>query len=80
MNENLQLAKDLLVDLIAELDVLLEDVRDERETAAAHDGVDGEPEYIRNIVREREVMMDVATMLAEVRLEWSGEPQPLGEA
>jgi hypothetical protein len=57
------------------VDVLLEDVRDERKAAAAHDGVDGEPEYVRDIVRQRAALMDVAAMLADVRLEWSDEPQ-----
>ena len=30
---------------------------------------------VRKIARQREVLMNVATMLADVRFEWSREPQ-----
>jgi hypothetical protein len=74
-NEKLQQTKDLLVDLIAELDLVLEDLRDIRGDVAATDGMDRGLESVRKIARQRDVLMNVAAMLADVRFEWSQEPQ-----
>jgi hypothetical protein len=79
-NEKLQQTKDLLVDLIAELDMALEDLRALQGVDLAGDGIGSEPEQVRSVVRQREVLINIAAMLAEVRFERSQEPARQREA
>jgi hypothetical protein len=72
-NEKLQQTKDSLVELIAELDMVLEDLRGLDGNAFGSDGPGSEPEYLRKVVRQREVLLNVAAMLAELRFERSAE-------
>ncbi|HEX3601340.1 MAG TPA: hypothetical protein VHU84_14405 [Lacipirellulaceae bacterium] len=74
-NVKLAQTRELLVDLIAELDVALQDEREARQEIAKHDGADGDSDYARKLAQQREVLMSVATMLADMRFERSREPQ-----
>jgi hypothetical protein len=76
-NYKLRQVRNLLVDLIAEVDVALEEVQAARRATPAldGDGEGGESESLGEILRQREVLISVAIMLADVRLEWRGERQ-----
>jgi hypothetical protein len=78
-NVKLQQTRDLLVELIAELDLVLEEVRTLRRDTPVNGGVDGESDYLRRIVLQREQLVNVAMQIADMQFEWRNEPQHQGE-
>jgi hypothetical protein len=78
-NFKLRQVQDLLVELIAEIDVTLEKIQASPRPQPVQDGngAGGKPDSLQSVIRQREVLMSVAIMLADVRLEWRGERQYL---
>lgn len=80
-NEKLQQTRDLLVELIAEIDVVLEDERLAHRGNSGrdgHDGIaghDGDPPHVRRLARQRELVLTVASVLADMRFETGRETQ-----
>lgn len=72
-NRKLQRTRHQFSEVIAELDRVLDEVRALRGAKLGQDGaeaVEGEPEWIRRLVQQRQVLRDVAAQIAEMRLDW----------
>jgi hypothetical protein len=78
-NFKLRQVQDLLVELIAEIDVTLEKIQASPRAQPVQngDGRGGESDSLSRIIDQREVLMSVAIMLADVRFDWREEPQHL---
>jgi hypothetical protein len=79
-NEKLQQTRELLVELIAELDMVLHDVREAKDLRLGlsevngHNGeADGHPDWVEKIARQREALLLVATTIADMQFEWPAE-------
>jgi hypothetical protein len=73
-DEKLHRAKDQLIELIAELDVLLMDVRESRAGQTMQNGSGDEPEWIQQIARQRDILVAVAAQIADMSLDTTPHP------
>jgi|1186.fasta_scaffold670634_2 hypothetical protein len=71
-NEKLQQTKNMLVELIAELDMAMEDFQALQGVELAAGDIGNVEEIVGRLMRERKVLMNVASMLAEVQFDWPG--------
>ncbi len=72
-NEKLQQIKELLVELLAELEMTLEEVRAMRRDHAASDRENGKPDWVQKIYGQRDTLITVALLLADMRFDAARE-------
>jgi hypothetical protein len=62
----LKVVNNQLVELIAQLDLAINDARESAGNGAARDADANEPEWVRQLIKQREVLMTVAASIADM--------------
>ncbi len=65
----LKVVNDQLIELIAQLDLAINDAREAAGNGAAGDGDANEPEWVRQLIQQREVLMTVAASIADMEFD-----------